>query len=65
MNIYSNEWHMSFQCLISVHPCDREDVNYCDQICTKKDKSYECSCNVDYEFAADEWTCVLSKYCGK
>ena len=48
-------YHVS---LSSVHPCDRKDKKFCDQVCNKNGTSHECSCNKGYKFAADGKTCV-------
>ena len=47
---------------ILVHPCDREDKEFCSDICNKKGEDYECACEPNkYKLAADGKTCEKGK----
>ena len=41
-----------------VHPCDRKDKAFCDQVCNKNETSFECSCRDGFKFGEDGKTCV-------
>ena len=53
------------QCIKSllrlVHPCDREDIKACEQVCNKNGEKAECSCDEGFKLKEDGKTCEECK----